>query len=80
MDNKIEVKIDKIVDTLGKQAVTLERLTVTVEDHVMRTNELQAIVLPMQRKFNYIEGILKFIGFIGILAAIYEAVMLWIRH
>ena len=75
-----EQKLDKIVDTLGQQAVILERLTVTVEDHVMRTNELQNIVLPMQKKMNYAEGALKFVGFLALLGAIAEGVASWIRH
>ena len=75
-----EQKLDNIVETLGKQAVTLERLTVTVEDHVKRTNKLEEIVLPIQRKMNYIEGVFKFVGFLAVLGAIAEGVASWIKH
>lgn len=70
-------KLDKIIDTLSAQAVTLERLTITVEEHVSRTNKLEDIVLPIQREFNYMKGAILFIGFLATLAAIYEALSLW---
>lgn len=72
-------KLDKISDTLVKQEINLARLTVSVEEHVRRSNALEEIVLPIQRKINYVEGALKFIGFLGILAGIAE-VFLWLKH
>jgi len=74
----VDQKLDKIVDTLGKQAVTLERLTVTVEDHVQRSNKLEGILLPIQKKVNYAEGAFKLIGFLATLAGLIEAA-LWIK-
>ena len=75
----IDKKLDKISDTLSGQAVTLERLTVTVEQHTKRSDMLEAIVLPLQRKANYIEGALKLVGFLATCAAIYEAIS-WSIH
>lgn len=80
MDNRIEQKIDAIVDTLGKQAVTLERLTVTVEDHVRRTNLLEADVRPIKKHVTMVEGVIRFITIMGIVAGIIEAIVLWTRH
>jgi ribosome-associated translation inhibitor RaiA len=42
MDNVLETKLDKIDETLAKQHDTLIRLTVTVEEHVRRSNMLEA--------------------------------------
>lgn len=76
----VDQKLDKIIDTLGTQAVTLERLTVTVEEHVSRTNKLENIVLPIQQKINYVEGALKLVGFLALLGTIAEGVASWIKH
>lgn len=75
----VDQKLDKIVDTLGQQAVTLERLTVTVEDHVRRTNILEADIVPIKKHVWMVNGALKFIGVIGILVAIAEGLAVWLR-
>jgi hypothetical protein len=79
MNDRIEQKIDKIADTLTEQAVTLGRLTVTVEDHVKRTNILEDDIKPIKKHVAMVEGALKFIGLLGILAGIIQAVI-WIKH
>lgn len=76
----IDIKLDKIVDTLGQQAITLERLTVTVEDHVRRTNILEEDIKPLKRHVWMVNGALKFTGLLGILAAIAEGITIWIKH
>ncbi len=76
----VDQKLDKIVDTLGQQAVTLERLTVTVEDHVRRTNILEADIAPIKRHVWMVNGALKLIGLLGILAAIAEGITSWVKH
>jgi hypothetical protein len=75
----VEQKLDKIVDTLGQQAVTLERLTVTVEDHVRRTNILEEDIKPIKKHVWMINGALKLIGLLGLLSAIAEGLALWIK-
>lgn len=75
----VDQKLDKIVDTLGQQAVTLERLTVTVEDHVRRTNILEADIVPIKKHVWMVNGALKLIGLVGILAAIAEGLAAWLR-
>jgi len=76
----VDTKLDKIVETLGQQAITLERLTVTVEDHVRRTNILEADVAPIKKHVWMVNGALKFIGLLGILAAIAEGLAAWLKH
>lgn len=76
----VEQKLDKIVDTLGQQAVTLERLTVTVEDHVRRTNILEEEIKPIKKHVWMINGALKFIGLLSLLAGLAEALSVWAKH
>ena len=71
---RIEDKLDKIVDTQVEQAVTLARLTVSVEDHVMRTNILQEAIEPIKRHAAMVEGALKLIALMGIAATIIETI------
>lgn len=72
-------KVDNIESTLVKQEVNLARLTVSVEEHVKRSNNLEEALKPVQRHVVLFEGALKFIGLLGILASIVEVVF-WIRH
>jgi len=75
----VDQKLDKIADTLTMQAVTLERLTVTVEDHVRRTNILEADIAPIKKHVWMVNGGLKLIGIMTMLAGIAEVLILWIR-
>ena len=76
----IDIKLDKIADTLTTQAVTLERLTVTVEDHVRRTNILEEDIKPIKKHVWMVNGALKLIGVVAMLAAIVEVLVIWIKH
>lgn len=77
--SSIDQKLDKISDTLTTQAITLERLTVTVEDHVRRTNILEADIVPIKKHVWMVNGALKLIGLLSMLAGIVEA-FIWMRH
>lgn len=82
MEHKIDRlinKVDKIEDTLVKQEVNLARLTVSVEEHVKRSNNFEESLKPVQRHVVLVEGALKFIGLLGVLATIVET-FLWMRH
>lgn len=82
----VDQKLDKIVDTLGQQAVTLERLTVTVEEHVKRSNMQEAAIAatnkriePLEKHQWMVKGASKLIGTLALLAAIAEALAIWLR-
>lgn len=84
--SNIDQKLDKIVDTLGQQAVTLERLTVTVEEHVRRSNLQEAAIEATNRRIEPLEkhqwmvkGGVKLIGLLALLAGIGECLALWLR-
>jgi len=79
MDNKrIFDKLEKIEDHVGKQEVSLARLTVSVEEHVKRSNLLEESMKPVQRHVFMVEGALKFIGVLGVVASIIKALSLFL--
>lgn len=84
MDNqldRIENKVDKINDHLAKVDVTLVSQHLTLLDHTSRSTKLEEIVLPMQTKINYVEGFLKGLGLLGIIAGIADvAIRLFFHH
>lgn len=83
---RIEDKLDKIVDTQITQAVTLAKLTVSVEDHVHRSNiqdesitMLRKDVEPVKKHVAMVEGAAKLIALVGILATIVEVIHMLFR-
>lgn len=71
MDEKrIHDKLDRIESTLSKQEVTLARLTVSVEEHVKRSNMLEDALKPIQTHVSMVQGAVKLISILGVLAAI----------
>lgn len=68
---KIEEHIGSINVTLGKQEVTLFKQEESLTEHVKRTNILQ-------NKISMAEGVLKFIGLLGVIATIVKAVMMFV--
>jgi hypothetical protein len=77
--SNIDSKLDKIQEVLTDQAVTLGRLTVSVEEHVRRTNILENDIKPIKTHVAMVHGALKLIGLLSLFATIVEAV-LWIKH
>ena len=76
MENRVLDKLDKIETAMNKQEINLARLTVSVEEHVKRTNMLEEDMRPMKRHVNMVEGALKLIALSGILATIVESIHL----
>lgn len=74
MDNRIEDKIDKISDRLNSIDVTLAKNTVSLEEHIKRTNLLEEEVKPIKKHVDMIEGALKLIGVLAMIAAIIETI------
>jgi hypothetical protein len=73
-DQRLLDKIDKIEEHLGKQEVSLARLTVSVEEHVRRSNLFEEALKPVQQHVLRVEGALKLIGLLGILAALIQTI------
>ena len=68
--DRIESKIDKIVERVSEIDKTLERNTASLEDHIRRTEILENDIRPVKRHVYMLEGILKLIGVLAMLAAV----------
>lgn len=69
---RLETKLDKIGDDIGNINVTLAKQHVTLEEHIRRTELLEQKILPLERHVSATHGVLKFLGVVGVLAAIVE--------
>jgi len=72
---RVEDKLDQIADKLGHIDVTLVRQNLTLEEHVRRTEALEAIIEPIHTKMAMAEGGLKLLGFLAVLIAIFEGLL-----
>lgn len=76
MDNKrIEEKLDKVVEKIGNIDVTLAKQSVILDEHVRRSNLLEAKMLPLEKHVAVVNGALKFLGTMAILATIIEVAL-----
>ena len=82
LEEKIDQKFDKVIETANHQEVHLGKLTVSVEDHIQRTNilqdeqkEIKKTIVPIQKHVSMVNGALKLIGLGGIIATIVMAVV-----
>jgi hypothetical protein len=68
--SRIEQEISEIKHTLSDQHVSLQ-------EHMRRSDALEAQVQPMQDLMLEIKGVVKFIKLIGVLAGIVECVRIF---
>jgi iron uptake system EfeUOB component EfeO/EfeM len=73
-------KLDKIVDDITEIKVTLAKQAEQLEHHIYRTDlaedhikALEDKISPIEKHVSQVSGILKFFGFVGILAGIAKA-------
>lgn len=76
MDNsrlvRIEEKIDRILEEQAKQHVTLI-------EHTRRSTLLEEDMKPVRRHVAQMQGAIKLLGIIGVIAGIVEALVLIMR-
>jgi len=72
-------RIDKIFDKLGSIDVTLAEQHVTLKEHIRRTEILENQIEPIKKHVNMVNGALKLIGLLGVVAAIIESIHLVIK-
>lgn len=71
MDEKrLHDRLDRIESTLIKQEVNLARLTVSVEDHVKRSNLFEVALEHLQKQAARVQGAIGLISILGVLAGI----------
>ncbi len=73
---RLEDKIDKIDSRLDNVDITLAKQSVVLEVHVKRTNLLEEAIKPLSVHVSMINGALKLLGVLAMVAAIVEAIML----
>lgn len=72
--DRIHKKLDKIDDRLGSIDVTLAKQAVSLDEHIKRTNLLEKKLEPVERHVMMVNGVLKFLGVLAIMATIIEVI------
>lgn len=77
METRIFEKLEKLDERLNSIDKTLERNTVSLEFHVMRTNQneklieaLKADLVPVEKHVQYMHGAFKLLGVITLVAGL----------
>ena len=68
--NRIITKLDKLDDRIDKVDVTLAKQHESLKEHMRRSDALESQMKPVQKHVVMVEGIVKFIGLIGIIIGI----------
>lgn len=71
---RIERKLDSITEKVGAVQITLAAQHEVLAEHVRRTNILEAKIEPIQKHVSRVEGALKLIGILGVIATILESI------
>lgn len=79
-DKRIETKIDNIIEDIGDIKITLAKQHVTLDEHIRRTEILEEEMKPVKKHVYMVDGALKALGILGILAGILEAISIVIRN
>lgn len=77
---RFEFKIDRIDQRMNSVDITLAKQSEILDIHVKRTNILEDSLKPIQRHVAMVDGAIKFLGLLGIIAAIIEAIVMISRH
>jgi DNA-binding ferritin-like protein len=73
--DKMEEKLDKVIEHIAEINVTLGKQSVILEEHVKRTNLLEAKLEPVEKHVHMIQGAIKLFGMIAVFFAIIEGLM-----
>lgn len=74
--DKIDEKLDKIHVRLGNIDSTLGAQHVSIVEHIRRTRLLEDQIRPIQKHVSMVEGAVKLIGLVSMVAVIVEAIHL----
>jgi len=75
MNNKLEDKVDKILEQQGEMNVTLAKQSVILDEHIKRTNLLEVKLAPIEKHVIMLNGVLKFIGMVAIVVGVIEGLL-----
>lgn len=71
----MEDKLDKLSEKITSIDVTLAKQSVILEEHVKRTNLLEAKIEPIEKHVAMVHGVLKFMGIIGVFVGLIEGLL-----
>lgn len=72
--DRIETKIDRLDERQDKADITLTAQHASLVEHVRRTNLLEAKLEPVEKHVAMMQGAIKLIGLVAIIAEIYHYV------
>lgn len=64
--DRLEEKIDKVVEKTSSIDVTLAKQSVILDEHVRRTNLLEKKLEPIEKHVILMKGLMKIVGFVGL--------------
>lgn len=67
---RMESKLDRIVDKIGSIDITLHGQHVSLTDHIRRTELLEEQLRPVEKHVAMVQGALKLIGLIALVGGI----------
>lgn len=67
---RLEAKLDKVIESQNGMNTILTKQSVVLEEHVKRTNLLEAEIKPIKQQSDMIKGALKLISAVGLGALI----------
>lgn len=68
---RVEIKLDDIADHIGEINVTLGSQRVSLDEHIRRTQILEEIIMPINKRVYMAQGAIALIGILATLAGIY---------
>lgn len=77
---KVNDKLDSIKDHISSIDITLARQADSLAYHIKRTDLLEAKLEPMTKKQDMMHGVIKFVGFLAILAGILEGIATFLEY
>lgn len=76
----IEAKLDKLDDRQNKMDLTMVEQHLVLKEHVRRSELLEDMVIPIQKKITMVEGFLQGLGLLAVISGIVEVIVLLFRH
>ena len=73
-------KLDKIAEDIGEIKVTLAEQKIILENHIARTEALEEIVEPIKKHVEGINGVVKALKILALIATIIGTILLLRPH
>lgn len=72
--DKIEAKVDNIVESIGTINTTLSAQHVSLQEHMRRTTLIENQLMPIKTQSDMMKGAIKLLVLIGVIVAIVEGI------